>query len=133
VPGILQTPDYAREVLTRLVALRGLPDDVADGVRSRLRRQEALYDTSKHFRFLLSEAALRSRPCPLAVQLAQLDRLTALAGLDTVDIAVLPLDTELPVLTYVLDLRRRPSAGGDTDRRAGATRPRRCRDVRGRV
>jgi hypothetical protein len=105
VPGILQTPDYAREVLTRLVALRGLPDDVADGVRSRLRRQEALYDTSKHFRFLLSEAALRSRPCPLAVQLAQLDRLTALAGLDTVDIAVLPLDTELPVLTYVV---RRP-------------------------
>lgn len=100
VPGILQTPDYAREVLTRLVALRGVPDDVPEGVRSRLRRQEALYDSEKHFRFLLSEAALRSRPCPLPIYLAQLDRLIGLAGLDTVEIAVLRFNTELPVLTY---------------------------------
>jgi hypothetical protein len=87
-------------VLTRLVALRGVPNDVDEGVRSRLRRQVALYDSEKHFRFLLSEAALRSPPCPLVTQLAQLDRLVALAGLDTLDLAVLPLTTELPVFTY---------------------------------
>lgn len=100
IPGLLQTPDYTREVLTRLVALRGIPDDVTDGVRTRLRAQQALYDSAKHFRFLISEAALRSRPCPLPTLIGQLDRLTSLAALDTVDIAILPFHAELPVLTY---------------------------------
>jgi transcriptional regulator with XRE-family HTH domain len=100
IPGLLQTPDYAREMLTRIVALRGVPDDVTEGVKARLKRQEVLYDSGKTLRFLLSEAALRIRPCPHTVQIGQLDRLLTLADLPTVHIAVLPLTTELPLPTY---------------------------------
>jgi transcriptional regulator with XRE-family HTH domain len=98
IPGLLQTADYARHLLSRLVAFRKLPDDVERGVRARMRRQEVLYDPGKDLRFLLTEAALRYRPCPAVTLRGQLDRLLAVAGLDTVQLAVLPFSTELPVV-----------------------------------
>ena len=98
IPGLLQTADYARHVLGTMVAMRDVPDDVAEGVRLRMRRQEVLYDPDKHFRFLLTEAALRTRTCPPTALRGQLDRLLALAGVDTVDLAVLPFDLKLPVV-----------------------------------
>lgn len=98
IPGLLQTADYARHVLGTMVAMRDVPDDVAEGVRLRMRRQEVLYDPTKHFRFLLTEAALRTRTCPRATLRGQLDRLLALSGVDTVELAVLPFDMKLPVV-----------------------------------
>jgi transcriptional regulator with XRE-family HTH domain len=98
IPGLLQTADYARHVLGTMVAMRDVPDDVADGVRLRMRRQEVLYDPAKHFRFLLTEAALRTRTCPPTTLRGQLDRLLALSGVDTVELAVLPFDLKLPVV-----------------------------------
>lgn len=97
IPGLLQTADYARHILSNVVALRQIPNDVEHGVRLRLRRQEALYDPAKHFRFLLTEAALRYQPCPAATLRGQLDRLRGLLGLDTAEIAILPFDTRLPI------------------------------------
>jgi len=80
------------------VALREVPDDVAEGVRLRMRRQEVLYDPAKHFRLLLTEAALRTRTCPPATLRGQLDRLMAVSGLDTVELAILPFDVKLPIV-----------------------------------
>ena len=98
IPGLLQTPDYARHVFGRLVSLHGTPNDIEAGVRERLRRQEVLYEGSKRFRFLLTEAALRYRICPPSVLRGQLDRLLALTGLDNVELAALPFTTTLPVV-----------------------------------
>jgi transcriptional regulator with XRE-family HTH domain len=98
IPGLVQTPDYARYVFARLVALHETPNDVEAGVRARLARQQVLYDGSKRFRFLLTEAALRYRICPPQILRAQLDRLAVLAELDTVEVAVLPFTTVLPVV-----------------------------------
>jgi len=98
VPGLLQTADYARHLLRRLVAFRGLPDDVERGVRARMVRQEVLYDPDKQLRFLLTEAALRYQPCPRATLRGQLDRLLAVFGLATVEVGILPFDLELPVV-----------------------------------
>jgi transcriptional regulator with XRE-family HTH domain len=98
VPGLLQTADYARHVLTRLSAFRGLPDDVERGVRARMRRQEVLYEPDKQLRFLLTEAALRYQPCPASTLRGQLDRLLAASGLDTVRLAVVPFNIELPIV-----------------------------------
>jgi transcriptional regulator with XRE-family HTH domain len=98
VPGLLQTADYARHLLSRLVAFRKLPDDVERGVRARMRRQEVLYDPDKDLRFLLTEAALRYRPFPTATLRGQLDRLLAVAGLNTVQLAIVPFSAELPVV-----------------------------------
>jgi len=60
VPGLLKTAEYARHVLQSVVEERGLPDDVADGVRTRLERQATLYNQEKQFRFLVTEATRRA-------------------------------------------------------------------------
>jgi transcriptional regulator with XRE-family HTH domain len=99
IPGLLQTADYARQLLTRLAALHGLDPDVEPGVRARMRRQQVLYEPGKQLRFLLTEAALRYLPCTLTTLRGQLDRLLAVAGLDTVDLAVVPFGVELPMTT----------------------------------
>jgi transcriptional regulator with XRE-family HTH domain len=98
MPGLLQTAEYARHVLSHVVAFDRVPNDVDEGVRTRLRRQERLYDPNKQFRFLLTEAALRYRIAPPEVLREQLDRLVGLADVDNIDLAILPLDAELPVL-----------------------------------
>jgi hypothetical protein len=96
VPGLLQTAAYAQAVLTGVVELRGIPADVPEGVQARLERQTRLYDPSKRFRFLVTEAALRYLVCPPAVLRGQLDRLLAVASLETVELAVLGSGTQLP-------------------------------------
>ena len=96
VSGLLQTADYARAVFRGLAALQG-QRDVESAVHERLRRQEVLYQEGREFRFLLTEAALRTRLCPAGVHRAQLDRLLVLGGLESVRIAVLPWTVELAV------------------------------------
>jgi hypothetical protein len=97
VPGLLQTPDYARAIF-RGLSLHGSQRDIEPAVHERLRRQEALYEPGRDFRFLVTESALRARFCPVGVHRAQLDRLLVLAGLETVQLAVLPWTAELPTL-----------------------------------
>jgi len=98
IPGLLQTADYARHVLTAVAALRNrAPLEIIDSVRARMRRQDVLYDTSKRFQFLITEAALRFHVCPPATLRAQLDRLLAVAGLETIQIAVIPFEAQLPI------------------------------------
>lgn len=94
VPGLLQTADYARAVFRGLAELQG-QRDIEVAVRERLRRQELLYEPGRQFRLLVTEAALRARLAPVPVHRAQLDRLLVLAGLDTVELAVLASKTPL--------------------------------------
>ena len=104
VPGLLQTPDYARAVFHLLAALHG-SRDVEAAVHERLRRQDLLYQPARDFRFLITEAALRARLCPPGVHRAQLDRLLVLSGLESVQLAVLPWTAELPkATTHSFDL-----------------------------
>lgn len=98
VPGLLQTAEYAWHVFARLVTLHGTPNDVDEGVRTRIRRQQVLYDPTKRFRFLLTEAALHYRLAPPAVHRGQLDRLLVAAELDTVTLAIIPFAATLPVV-----------------------------------
>lgn len=97
IPGLLQTADYARHILTNVVELRQIPNDIEQGVRLRIRRQDVLYESGKHFRFLLTAAALRYQPCPAPVLRAQLDRLLSLGTLDTVELAIIPFAARLPI------------------------------------
>jgi transcriptional regulator with XRE-family HTH domain len=96
VPGLLQTAEYARHVLHSVVELRGLPDDVTEGVRARMERQATLYHEGKQFRFLVTEAALQFRVCPTVVLQGQLDRLLAVGTLPNIELAVIPTSAQLP-------------------------------------
>jgi transcriptional regulator with XRE-family HTH domain len=96
VPGLLQTPDYARHLLTTLTAADGTPDDVTAAVQARVRRQEILYSTGRDLRFLVGEAVLRYAVCPPAVMKAQLDRLLLVSELDAVQLRIVPFGVRLP-------------------------------------
>lgn len=57
IPGLLQTPAYARRLFSSGPA--GVPADLAERVMGRIERQRILYDEDKTFRFVIPEAVLR--------------------------------------------------------------------------
>lgn len=97
VPGLLQTPDYARYIFRTQAELLDVPaDDIADAVRTRMERQRILYDGTKTIEIITTEAALHHSVCPPNVLAGQLDRLTAAVGLPGVRFGILPLNRTLP-------------------------------------
>ena len=98
IPSFFQTAGYARAIMTQVANLWGTTD-IDSAVEARMRRQEALYDRSRTFEFVITEAALRLLPCPPQVMLGQLDRLLSL-DLDNVTLGIIPLGVELAVVPY---------------------------------
>jgi transcriptional regulator with XRE-family HTH domain len=97
IVGVLQTPDYARAVLTRSAELHRSPRDIEDAVRSRMKRQELLYGQGRRYYIILWEPVLHALVCPPSVLGAQLDRLLSVIGLDTVELGIVPLSASLKV------------------------------------
>ncbi|ANS64050.1 hypothetical protein SLINC_1826 [Streptomyces lincolnensis] len=89
VPGLLQTPEYMRAILSRHEDLSETA--VRETVSARLERQEVLYDESKTLRFVITEPVLRWLIVPPLVMSGQLDRLISMSRLPHVDIRVVPL------------------------------------------
>jgi transcriptional regulator with XRE-family HTH domain len=94
VPGLLQTPEYARAVLSlpRLAGER----DLSAAVTVRVERQAVLYNPGKRFEFVLMESVLRGRLVPDAVLFAQLQHLATMARLPNVELVIVPQDAMLP-------------------------------------
>ena len=97
VPGLLQTPEYARYRLAEGVEYDGAPDDLDEAVGARMQRQQILYRTGKRFHFVITEAVLRYRLCPPEVMLGQLDRLVTLSTMPTIRFGVIPFEAKLPL------------------------------------
>jgi transcriptional regulator with XRE-family HTH domain len=93
VPGLLQTAEYARRVFG-MFHPPYLEQDLPEVLAARLDRQLALYRADQRFEFLITEAALRWRPGPVSVLLAQLDRIASLSTLGNVFISIIPLGAE---------------------------------------
>jgi transcriptional regulator with XRE-family HTH domain len=88
VSGPLQVREYARLVFEMAdVGTRDIPNKV----EGRLRRQNALFDQSKRWWLLMTEAALYWQPGSVALQLEQLERIAAVMQLPNVQIGLLPL------------------------------------------
>jgi transcriptional regulator with XRE-family HTH domain len=100
IPGLLQTPDYARARFAQVVTMHRVPNDIDDAVRARMQRQEMLYRQDKRFHFILTEAVLRYRLVPPDVMLAQLDRLIALSAMRNVRLGIIAFETQ-----YIVDPR----------------------------
>ena len=99
IPGLLQTPEYARHVLAMSARLNQTSlDEVEPAVAARIRRQEALYDPARLFEFVMTESVLRRRVGSPHVMAAQLDRLIALSGLANITLGVIPDDAELSII-----------------------------------
>ncbi|MFE1882656.1 helix-turn-helix domain-containing protein [Streptomyces diastatochromogenes] len=95
IPGLFQTPEYARVLFDALAEFRGIPPTTDAAVEARMRRQEALYDPAKSFHFVLCEAALYHRPCPVEVMAEQLDRLYNLVGQRRIELGIIPFGAQL--------------------------------------
>ncbi len=99
IPGILQTADYAREVLSVSSGPRawGSDDaDVEDKITRRLRRQEILYGRDKRVEMVISEAALRVLVTTPETMAGQLDKLLAVSRLPAVELGIIPFGRLLP-------------------------------------
>jgi transcriptional regulator with XRE-family HTH domain len=95
VPGLLQTPDYARAIFERV---RFEHEDVEDAVSARLQRQTVLTSTEKRFEFVVLETCLHTHYGPPAVMEAQFRHLHLLSTWKNVDLVVVPMRTVLPVV-----------------------------------
>ena len=98
VPGLLQTAEYAREVIRRSLFIRTAT--IAPTVKSRLERQTLLYEEGRTLTFIVTEAALRSRFCSRQATLAQIDRIESLSTLSTVELGVVPFESVLPAVPH---------------------------------
>lgn len=97
IPGLIQTAAFARARLLEHVRFHGYDESEVDSaVAARMRRQEIVYDQSKKFEFVVTEAALRILLCPREVLVGQLDRLMAVMDMPNVLIGVIPFGVELP-------------------------------------
>lgn len=112
VPGLMQTSDYTEFILREIVGLDG--DEIAAGLQARAQRQKLLYRPDTHISAVVAEHVLRHRFPGRAVMIEQLHRLVQLAALPTVDLAVIPTDTDMP-LPYMtsFDLLELPNDDGD--------------------
>lgn len=97
VPGLLQTAEYARQVISMFYRQYSDSDPAAE-VASRLHRQLALYEPNQRFEFLISESALRWFPGSLRLQLAQLDRIASISTLENVSVGLVPFAVEAVTL-----------------------------------
>lgn len=102
IPGLVQTPAYAQELLANTIGgLLDVEDGLAqlDGlVNARVRRQDLLYAPGRSVEILLDESALYHRPGTPETMVGQLDRLLSFADLPTVTIGVVPFNAAMTVL-----------------------------------
>ncbi|MBT2493304.1 helix-turn-helix domain-containing protein [Streptomyces sp. ISL-96] len=88
IPGLLQTPEYIRSILSR----HDLGEDVLNRtISARIERQQALYDSTKELHFVITEPVLRWRIVSSTKMAEQVDRLVSLSRLPNIDIRIVPL------------------------------------------
>jgi transcriptional regulator with XRE-family HTH domain len=90
ITGLLQTPEYAR------ASLANFPGDHPQAIAKRIDRQARLYDASKRFTFVLTEAAVRWQLCEPRVMAVQMGRLASLSELPNIRLGIIPLDRHVP-------------------------------------
>lgn len=103
VPGLLQTPEYARRAIVLTDYRR--KGGVEAAVEARMRRQDILRDEKRRFEFVMTEAGLHWRPGPVPILAAQLAQLAEMAALPTVTLSVIPsgiLAHAVPLCGFVI-------------------------------
>ncbi|MEU6311172.1 helix-turn-helix transcriptional regulator [Streptomyces sp. NPDC047014] len=88
IPGLLQTTEYMRAILTR----HDLGENVLSRtISARVERQQVLYDSAKELHFVITEPVLRWRIVSAARMAEQVDRLVSLSRLPHIDLRIVPL------------------------------------------
>ena len=103
VPGLLQTSEYARAVLTGWrveLADHEIADSalaVSEAVAARMQRAQALDEPDRQFHFLITEDVLAHQVCRPVDMIAQIARLREVAAYPNVSIRIIPQHAEWPI------------------------------------
>lgn len=103
IPGILQTRQYAREIVTMQcgpLAWNASEGDIEAMVDERMRRTEVIYDPAKRVQVVLGEASLRTLMTSPATLVDQLHKLEMVAGLPTVELGIIGFRQRMPVYPF---------------------------------
>lgn len=112
VPGLLQASGYTEFIQREIVKLTD--DQVAAGVSAMMSRQRLLYQPDTRLSVVIAEHVLRHRFPGAAVMVDQLHRIAQLAALPTVDLAVIPTNTDMP-LPYMVSFDLFEMPADETD------------------
>jgi transcriptional regulator with XRE-family HTH domain len=103
IPGILQTADYARELLhlpSGPAQAGASEEEINRMIASRLRRQAILYEPGREIIVLMGEGALRTNIASPAAMHAQREHIARLAEtLTTATIGIVPFTAYAPIAT----------------------------------
>jgi hypothetical protein len=92
VPGLLQTPDYARAIVSAAVP-KWVPEVVEQRVEGRIARQQHLFsEHAPRFEAVVDESVLHRVVGSPAIMRAQLERLLELTDLPGVTLRVIPYE-----------------------------------------
>jgi transcriptional regulator with XRE-family HTH domain len=101
MPGLFQTPAYAREMLQFWYGFLDIPNDIDEAVATRMDRQSILYQGGKTFAAVLEEAALYTRFHGTDTRAGQLDRLLSVMTLSNVSLGIVPRTAERDAIGQV--------------------------------
>ncbi|MGW6730178.1 helix-turn-helix domain-containing protein [Nocardia sp. NPDC055029] len=94
IPGLFQTPEYARAMVEFWIEFLGTPNDVDDAVAVRMERQQIVQRGGRRFVIVLEEQALRTWFGTAEVQAGQLGRLLEVMALPQISLGIVPLMRE---------------------------------------
>jgi transcriptional regulator with XRE-family HTH domain len=94
MPGFVQTPGYAKALMSMITEFQQTPDDVDDAVRARISRNRILSSEGRRFTMLLEESVLRYQVGDNEAMTAQLGHLLSCTALPNVRIGVIPFSAE---------------------------------------
>ncbi|WP_280382082.1 helix-turn-helix domain-containing protein [Nocardia wallacei] len=90
IPGLLQTADYATGILRKVIEFQQIPDDLDEGVATRMERQRVLYQRDHLFHFVIGEQSLYTTVGDDQTMVGQMDRLLAIQGMPRVTLGIIP-------------------------------------------
>lgn len=95
VPGLLQTPAYARSVLEQMADLHNSVLDIDQAVERRLQRRELLYDPTRRFEVIIAQPVLEWEFVPADVMREQLHYLQSVTSMPRVRFGIIPTFTRI--------------------------------------
>jgi transcriptional regulator with XRE-family HTH domain len=103
VPGLLQTPEYAKRIMDTIPRPRA---ELEAGASARIARQAVVQDPARSFEFIVTEYGLRWSPLGTsrAVLSAQLHHISELAELPNVSVGVIRTgaQTKVPLVPFII-------------------------------
>ncbi|MFJ1455130.1 helix-turn-helix domain-containing protein [Nocardia sp. N2S4-5] len=104
IPGLLQTADYAEEIIKNVIDFYRIADDLDEAVSKRLERQQILYRRNHRFHFVIAEQALHTTVGSDDVMIGQLDRLLAVTGMPRVMFGIVAAGTvyRVPISNFIM-------------------------------